>query len=357
MYDIAIVGAGPAGAMLARLVAKKYKVLLIDKRDLSNENFNKSIVKCCGGLLAPDAQQIIARLGLGLPKKILVDPQLFTVRTMDLTNNLERYYQRFYFNMDREKFDRWLVSLIPDNVDKRFNSIYKSFKRNGDYFDITYTKERKKYTEKAKILIGADGGNSKIRKSTFKDNLLPDKYISIQEWFKIKESLPYFTAIFDEETSDFYSWIIPKGDYILLGAALDIENSPNKKFNNLKNKLKNKGFNLDNKIKREGAFIYRPKSIRQLFTGKGNIAFIGEAAGAISPSSAEGFSYALKSALYLSESLEHGLDGFMNRYKRKMRKLKFNILLKNLKSPGMYNPTIRKMVMKSGLESMGVEKY
>lgn len=356
MYDVAIVGAGPAGATLARLVAKKYKVLLIDKRDLDNEKNNNSIVKCCGGLIAPDAQNMIARLGLGLPKEILVDPQLFTVRTMDLTNDIERYYQRFYFNIDREKFDRWLVSLIPDNVDKRFNSIYKCFKKTDDGFQIEYTKDGKKYTEKAKILIGADGGFSKIRKSTFNDQPLPNKYISIQEWFEIEESLPYFTAIFDEEISDFYSWIIPKDKYILLGAALDTNNEPNEKFNILKEKLQSKGFKLDNKVKREGAFIYRPKSVNQVFTGKDNIAFVGEAAGAISPSSAEGFSYALRSALYLSESLADGLDGFMNRYNNKMRKLKLNILLKNLKSPAMYNPTIRKHVMKSGIGSMVIEK-
>ena len=33
-YDIAIIGAGPAGATLARLLDKQYKVLLLDKRDL-----------------------------------------------------------------------------------------------------------------------------------------------------------------------------------------------------------------------------------------------------------------------------------------------------------------------------------
>jgi len=107
MYDIAIIGSGPAGSTLARLIGEKYKVLLIDKRDLENEVTKNHVNKCCGGLLAPDAQKMIAKLGLGLPKEILVDPQLFAVRTIDISNNLERLYQRFYFNMDREKLDRW----------------------------------------------------------------------------------------------------------------------------------------------------------------------------------------------------------------------------------------------------------
>ena len=127
MYDIVIVGSGPAGSTLARLIGDRYKVLLIDKRDLENENPKNIINKCCGGLLAPDAQKMIAKLGLGMPKDILVNPQLFAVRTIDLTNNLERLYQRFYLNMDRGKFDRWLVSILPAGVDKKFNALLKDF--------------------------------------------------------------------------------------------------------------------------------------------------------------------------------------------------------------------------------------
>ncbi len=73
MYDIVIVGAGPAGANLARLIGEKYKVLLLDKRDLENNNPERRMHKCCGGLLAPDAQKMIAKLGLGIPKDVLVD--------------------------------------------------------------------------------------------------------------------------------------------------------------------------------------------------------------------------------------------------------------------------------------------
>jgi len=32
MYDVIIVGGGPAGATLSRLIGKRYKVLLIEKR-------------------------------------------------------------------------------------------------------------------------------------------------------------------------------------------------------------------------------------------------------------------------------------------------------------------------------------
>lgn len=352
MYDIVIVGSGPAGANLARLIGDKYKVLLIDKRDLENENPNNHANKCCGGLLAPDAQKMIAKLGLGIPKNILVNPQLFAVRTIDLTNNLERLYQRFYYNMDREKFDKWMVSILPDNVDKSFNSFFISFDEIPGGYEIRYVYNKQKISVKTRVIVGADGAISKLRKSISKDVSSPKQYISIQEWFKCSYNIPYFTAIFDEEISDFYSWIIPKENCLLLGAALRPRECTWEKYEMLKAKLTKLGFNFNNKIKTEGAHIYRPKKVSQFYAGRDCIALVGEAAGAISPSSAEGISYALKSSLYLAQSLEEGIDGFLDRYKQKVKDIKLNLLIKNLKSPAMYNSLLRKLVMKSGLQSI-----
>jgi flavin-dependent dehydrogenase len=252
MYDIAIIGSGPAGSTLARLIGNKYKVLLIDKRDLQNENPYNTSNKCCGGLLAPDAQKMIAKLGLGIPKDILVDPQLFAVRTIDLTNKLERLYQRFYFNMDRNKFDRWLVSLLPPGVDRKFNSSFKSFAYIPDGYEIRYIHNGEEVSAKSRVIAGADGACSRIRKSIGKDKNTPVKYIAIQEWFESTDHMPYFTAIFDEEISDFYSWVIPKDNYILVGAALRPKENTKEKYNLLKTKLTQLGFNLDNRLKTEG---------------------------------------------------------------------------------------------------------
>jgi flavin-dependent dehydrogenase len=105
MYDVAIIGAGPAGATLARLIGNQYKVLLIEKRRLPDQSEGFSAIKCCGGLLAPDAQMMLSKLGLGLPKSVLEDPQLFVVKSIDIRQGLERYYQRHYINMNRKKFE------------------------------------------------------------------------------------------------------------------------------------------------------------------------------------------------------------------------------------------------------------
>jgi len=83
---------------------------------------------------------------------------------------------------------------------------------------------------------------------------------------------------------------------------------------------------------------------------------IGEAAGFISPSSAEGISYAFRSSLALARALENGFEGYEELYRENIKSLARNVMLKNLKSPAMYNPFIRKYIMKMGLLSIDVVK-
>ena len=107
IYDIAVVGGGPAAATFAR----RYLILCPGASLLLIDGQNEQHKKPCGGLLAPDSQKALAHFDLTLPKEVLVDPQIFTVQTIDLCSRQVRYYQRYYLNMDRYAFDRWLLSL------------------------------------------------------------------------------------------------------------------------------------------------------------------------------------------------------------------------------------------------------
>jgi flavin-dependent dehydrogenase len=309
--------------------------------------------KCCGGLLAPDAQKMLAKMGLGVPQEVLVGPQLFAVRTIDIQNKLERYYQRSYLNIDRGKFDRWLVSLLPDNVRILPRCFFRSLEQDREGVTLHMAQDGKSISERAKVLVGADGAFSLVRKQAFPRRPAPTAYVAIQEWFQTDKPLPYFTAIFDPEITDFYAWIIPKNDSLMVGAALRTGDSATPKFELLKKKLRDRGFTFGPGIERIGTLLLRPVRHADICTGGGSVALIGEAGGWISPSSAEGISYAFRSALALAEAFMPELKNFQDRYRRNTRSLRANIVLKNLKSPFMYNSLLRRLVMSSGLRSIG----
>jgi geranylgeranyl reductase len=352
MHDIAIIGAGPAGATLARLIGKQYKVLLVDKRPFIDQPDSIESDKCCGGLLAPDAQKMLSKLGLGLPMRVLEEPQLFVVRAMDLQRRVERYYQRHYINMNRRKFDGWLVSLVPPNVDLRTGVRLISFDRVGGGFNLKLTDGDSAFEETAKVLVGADGASSRVGKPFFTADKSARQYVAIQEWVEADGIMPYFSSFFDPAMTDFYGWTIPKGEHVLIGVALAPKDNPNEKFDYLKNRLKENGLAFGQTIRREGALMIRPTSLDHVSTGGRGVALIGEAGGWISPSSAEGLSYAFKTAVLLAESLQSGLNGFEKRYYENTRTLKFNLFLKNQKSRFIFNPTLRHAIMKTGIQSM-----
>ena len=353
MYDVAVIGGGPAGATLARMIAGDFRVLVVEKRTESadGEGFGS---KCCGGLLAPDAQKMLASLGLGLPQHVLLGPQVFVVRVIDLERRVERYYQRHYINIDRGAFDRWLISLIPSSVDVRMGCELKGYEEVKGGFELRLSENGTAFSERAGRIVGADGARSLVRKPAFSEAPFPKLYAAIQEWVAAEKPPPYFTAIFDREVTDYYSWTIPKDDMLVVGAALSPGEGASENFELLKRKLGECGFELGRRVRKEAGVLLRPVRRNQICTGGNGIGLIGEAAGWISPSSAEGLSYAFGSAAEMASALKREPDNFARRYKRNRRGLRRNVLAKNIKANFVYGPLLRRCLMRTGLGSMRV---
>lgn len=346
MYDIAVVGAGPAGATFARLAAAQYRVLVLDKKTDAPGSFHKP----CGGLLSPDAQKALSRFDLTLPKEVLVDPQIFSVKTIDLATGLTRHYQRFYANLDRHKFDRWLQSLIPPQADCVTGQC-TAVKRDGDGFRLSCRLADGAMREyRAKALIGADGAGSLVRRAFFPQKQIR-RYVAIQQWFPETHRSPFYSCVFDPETSDCCSWSISKDHYFIFGGAFAPKGC-RKSFERQKEKLKAFGFQFGEPLRTEACQVLRPSSPRAFCTGEGDVFLIGEAAGFISPSSLEGFSWAIQSGTMLTEALAPGFAGAAARYRRKTRALRVRLTGKMLKCPFMYRPALRRLVMESGVGSI-----
>ena len=337
-YDLILVGGGPAGATLARLAPRSWRILLLA---------GSGRPKPCGGLLAPDAQKALARFDLTLPKEILVDPQIFAVRTIDLSARRQRYYQRMYINVDRAKFDQWLLDMAPANV-RVLPVRCTSVRREEGGFTVTW----KGGEAFAPRLAGADGAGSLVRRTLF-GPAKTRRYTAIQQWFPLRAVNPFYSCVFDPETSPCCSWSICKDDHFIFGGAFPPKNCRSA-FEAQKRRLEDYlGLDFGEPERTEACQVLRPHRPASFCLGGGGAYLIGEAAGLISPSSLEGISAAMNSARALAESLEspHPLAA----YRRRTAKLRWRLLAKNLKCPFMYGPRLRSLVLRSGLTSISVD--
>lgn len=353
-YDIAIVGLGPAGATMARILGDRFRVAAIDRKRLDGSP--GGFQKCCGGLLAPSAQKALVESGLNLPSSLLVDPQIFAVKTMDLASGLTRHYQRYFLNINRHRFDLWLTSLIPPSVKIFDQAECRGITANNEGgYDLTFAQSGRLWTISAQWVVGADGSASAVRRAISATPIR--RYICIQETFPGHPREPY-GCFFNEHITDCYGWINNKEGRLILGAALPLEKQPGEKktrqrFEALKEALAPFGYRFYGApLHTEAALVSRPSSLCQIVTGQDGIFLVGEAAGLVSPSSLEGISYALSSASQLGQVLISGEAKPQKAYRRSTKRLRLKILTRLLKSPFMYHPVLRRLVMRSGLRTL-----
>ncbi|HIH09601.1 MAG TPA: hypothetical protein HA254_02920 [Candidatus Diapherotrites archaeon] len=333
-YDIVVVGGGAAGcSFLGSLADNKYSTLMIDSRSFPR-------FKACSGILVNNSKGFFS--GASLPPEVLSKPSAIDIVYQDWASNSEKHVKKNFINTCRKELDNWLFSKV---LDKNMSIL-----ENTKLVDFFYTHDKnlivlllehngKTTSVVTKYLVGCDGALSIVRKKIFSKNIR--YYVAIQELISgFKLDRAYF--IFDDEITDFYGWLIPKGDCVEIGAAV----SPFKakeKFDLFKKKVSEKfGITGDGKI--ESAIVLRPSSLDEIFLGKDSIFLCGEAAALISPSSAEGISYALLSGKYCAEAFNSNLKSKMESYKEKCKPLLKRLNKKFIKSRKMGNPEDRKLI-------------
>ena len=104
MYDVVVVGAGPAGCMTAKRTAEAgYKVLLVEKMQVPRE-------KSCSGILIKKSIDMVEGEFGKIPDDVLCRP---TKNKGIIINDEENRVFKFEsegLNVWRNLFDHWLVS-------------------------------------------------------------------------------------------------------------------------------------------------------------------------------------------------------------------------------------------------------
>jgi len=353
MYDVCVIGAGPAGTTLARLIGGRLRVLLADARQPQSGIIAQGTGKPCGGLLAPAAQRELARQGLYLPAEVVSGPQLFAVRALDVPSGVARYYQRHYLNIDRTRFDRWLASLVPGDVETLLGWRADAIDTDRYGHTIRFTGPNGVHASaRARLVVGADGAASFVRRALLGHRPSAPRYVSIQGEFEPTASDAYYGAVFAPSLTDYYGWTVPKAGSILVGGACVPGAGTVSRFDELVRLVRAGGAPAGPEVSRVSAPLLRPSHPRHIVLAGDRVALVGEAAGLVSPSSGEGISYALRSGAALARALESGLDGAEVRYRREAAMVTAGVAMRMGKSSVVYSGATRRAIMRSGLGSV-----
>jgi geranylgeranyl diphosphate/geranylgeranyl-bacteriochlorophyllide a reductase len=352
-YDVVIVGAGVAGCAAALSLPPGTRGLLVDRAAPGAD-------RCCGGLLAPDAQTALASLGLTLPDEVRVRPEPRTVQVHDLDSGLRQSYRRDYVNIDRCRFDSWLLDLAASRVEVRHCTRFLGVTADG----VVLKSGREETAVRAATLIGADGAGSRVRRACFPEQSAPPVMIALQARLPSDHLPPTHVVLFASTLTGFYAWAIPKGAEVLVGCAFDLAEGSRERFDRVLEWYRQELGLEAEPTARAGRYLSRPSQRRHIFPGDGHVLLVGEAAGLVSPSSGEGISFGLLSGAAAGRAVVAGAiaggigvrgAGRGSRpgsvspdecYRRAFGPLSRRIMVKTLKARVIYSPSVRRWALR-----------
>ena len=277
----------------------------------------------------------LASLGLRLPNDVRVQPEPRLVRVHDLDSGRQQSYRRDYINVDRARFDAWLLDMAREHAEVSHQTSFVGPSADG----VLLRRGDETVTVRTKLLIGADGANSSVRRECFAEHPGPSTMLALQARLAQGEPLKTHVVVFARALTSFYAWAIPKAETVLIGCALEEKGGSRERFERIL-AWYGEALGLDGKVlERSARRLSRPRVRSDFFPGRGNVLLAGEAAGLVSPSSGEGISFALASGAAAGRA---AVAAFPDRaYEQSFRHLSRRAMAKTLKARVIYSPRLR----------------
>jgi geranylgeranyl reductase family protein len=216
MYDLIVVGAGPAGTSAARTAAQHgFATLLLEKERVPRN-------KLCGGGVTPKVMNL---MDFTFPKE-LVEREARAAR-IHVGGTLYHFEsaQPLVYMTSRTKFDSFLAAKAADaGAEVKDRSPVRAIEVTKSHVEVRTSTER--FT--SKILIGADGtGGPTARTAGFYHSWRSDEVsYAIESEVSVGESAvqdfvggpSYFDLHFGVSPAG-YGWVFPKDDHLTVGVG------------------------------------------------------------------------------------------------------------------------------------------
>jgi geranylgeranyl reductase family protein len=295
IYDVVVVGAGPAGATLACQLARRgIRVLLLEKEKLPR-------YKCCAGGLTGKAAKL---LDFDI-SEVAED----AIHMVDFTFNLSSPYlgqhsQPLIYTVMRDVFDHFLVQRA-----QQFGAALidgqkvTQIQMDGDWVEISTADG----IFRSPLVVGADGANSTVARELGLDRNIryltaieSEVAVSTEELAKWKSRIQIDLGC----VPGGYAWVFPKRDHLSIGVGCLGSKAKHLKYSHQKFL---DSLSIGNYAVTKSSSHLIPTSTKARLVWQDKALFLGDAAGLADPLTGEGICNALLSARLAAPVIEDSL--------------------------------------------------